>query len=135
MSQQNVEIVRRLFDATNLRDFAAAMDLYDEAVVLVVDGGVLPTNAGTFCGRDAVGSWFGDWFRSFGADYRFDIEEARAVGERVFVVARHYGRGRASGVALDWSVAYAYSVKAGRIVRIEMYTDRADALTAVGLQE
>jgi ketosteroid isomerase-like protein len=135
MSQENVEIVRRLFDATNLRDFTEAMNLYDEGVVLVVDASVLPTSAGKFCGRDAVGSWFADWFRSFGADYRFDIEEARAVGERVLVVARHYGRGRASGVALDWSVAYACSVSSGRIVRIEMYADRAEAVKAVGLEE
>jgi ketosteroid isomerase-like protein len=57
MSQDRVEIVRAQFEATNRRDFAAAMDAYDENVVLVVKG-LFPS--GTFLGREAVGGWFGD---------------------------------------------------------------------------
>jgi ketosteroid isomerase-like protein len=47
MSQENVEIVRGQFEATNRRDFAAAMDAYTEDVVLVVNG-LFPS--GTFLG-------------------------------------------------------------------------------------
>jgi|GEM_PF-1156261 uncharacterized protein len=128
---EHVEIVRGQFEATNRRDFTTAMDAYAEEVVLVVAPDLAPLNAGTFRGREAVGDWFGDWFRSFAGDYRFDIEEAFAVAERVFVFARHHGRGRASGVALDWSVFYVYTVRAGKVTRVEMYADRADALEAV----
>jgi ketosteroid isomerase-like protein len=84
-------------------------------------------------GREAVGGWFGDWFGAFGHDYYFDVEEARAVGERVLITARHHGSGRASGVPVEGITAYAYTVKAGKIARVEMYTDRAEALAAVGL--
>jgi ketosteroid isomerase-like protein len=132
---QNVEIVREQFEATNRRDFTTVMDLYHEDVELVVGASVNPTNSGTFCGREAVGSWFGDWFRSFGADYRFEIEEARAVGERVFVVARHQGRERTSGAVLDWSTANVYTIQADKIVRVELYRDRTEALKAVGRSE
>jgi ketosteroid isomerase-like protein len=82
-----------------------------------------------------VGEWFGDWFRSFDQDYRFEIEDTRPVGEQVVVVARHHGHGRASGVALDWIVVYVYTVQAGRIVRVELFSDLAEALKAVGLEE
>jgi ketosteroid isomerase-like protein len=132
MSQENVEIVRGQFEATNRRDFPAAMAAYAEDVVLVVHWGL---TAGTFRGREAVGGWFGDWFRAFGAGYQFDIEEARAIGEQVFLVARHHGSGRASGVPVGGLNAYIYTVRTGKIVGVEMYDDRAEALKAVGLEE
>jgi ketosteroid isomerase-like protein len=135
MSREHVEVVRAQFEAVNRRDFTAAMDAYAEGAVLVVDPAAVPTSAGTFCGRETIGNWFGDWFRSFAGDYRFDIEEARAVGGRVLVTARHHGRGRASGVVLDWSLAYIYDVRAGKVARVEIYATRADALKALGPDE
>jgi ketosteroid isomerase-like protein len=132
MSQENVAMVRAQFEATNQRDFAAVMDAYDENVVLVVNG-LFPS--GTFLGREAVGGWFGDWFSAFGNDYHFDVEEARAVGEQVLITASHHGSGRASGAAVAGTTAYAYTVTAGKIARVEIYNDRADALQAVGLEE
>jgi len=132
MAQDDVEVVRALFVATNQRDFAAAMNAYADDVVLVVTG-FFPS--GTFVGREAVGTWFGDWFSAFGRDYRFEVKDARAVGERVFVVASHHGSGRASGATVEATTFYAYTVTAGKIARVEMYTERADALEAVGAAE
>jgi ketosteroid isomerase-like protein len=130
--QANVEIVREYFAATNRRDFASAMDAYGEDVVLIVRG-LLPD--GTFSGREAVGRWFGDWFSAFGPGYHFDLEEVRGVGERVFATASHRGSGRLSGVPVGSFTAYAFTVRAGKITRVELYADRADALSAVGLNE
>jgi ketosteroid isomerase-like protein len=132
VSQENVEIVRGLFEATNRRDFAAAIDAVAEEAVLVVHG-LLPD--GTFLGREAIGRWFGDWFSAFGPDYHFEVEEARALGDRVLIIARHHGSGRASGVAVEGTTAYAYTVKSGKIARVEMWATRAEALKAVGLEE
>ena len=135
MSQENVDVVRRYIEAFNQGDFAAAMAAYADDVVLVVDEGVVPTNAGTFAGRAEVGDWFADWFRSFARGYRLQIEEVRSVDDRVFMVGHHSGRGRSSGAVLNWSVAYAFTVEAGKIARLELYAARATALKAVGLEE
>jgi ketosteroid isomerase-like protein len=134
VSRENVEVVERYFDAVNRGDFAAAMAAYTDDVVLVVDVRVVPTNAGVFTGRDAVGAWFGDWFRSFARGYQFDIQEIRPAGKNIFVVARHRGRGRSSGVVIDWSVAYAFAVTAGKLARLELFPDRSEALKAIGLE-
>jgi ketosteroid isomerase-like protein len=91
--------------------------------------------AGTFKGRDAVGRWFGDWFRTFQRGYQFDLEEARELGGVILVVARHYGRGRTSGAEVHATMAYLYRVRDGRIARVELYPDRAEALAAAGLSE
>jgi ketosteroid isomerase-like protein len=96
MSQENVEIVRDQFAATNERDFPRAMGHYAENVQLVVDPAAL-LEGGTFTGRDAVGEWFGNWFATFEPGYHIDVEEARDLGGVILLVASHRGRGRSSG--------------------------------------
>jgi ketosteroid isomerase-like protein len=134
MSQENVEVVRDQFEATNDRDFPRAMAHYAADVVLVVDSAAFLAS-GTFDGREAVGRWFGDWFRTFEPGYRFEIEEARDLGDVVLLVASHHGRGRTSGVDVHGQTGYLYTVRAGHIVRVELYRGRAEALAAAGLQE
>jgi ketosteroid isomerase-like protein len=89
-------------------------------------------------GKAAVGEWFGDWFRQFGPDHRFDIEEARGFGDRVFILATHHGHGRGSGAPIQHRMAYAYTVGDGKVNHVELWADegaRAAALEAVGLSE
>ncbi len=71
-----------------------------------------------------MGEWFGDWFRQFGRDYRFDIVEARGAGDRVFILATHHGRGRESGVPVEETWAYLYGVRDGRVTLVELWNDR-----------
>jgi ketosteroid isomerase-like protein len=113
MSQANVEIVRENFDQLNRRDWTAVVAAYDEDVVLVAHSSI-SLDPGVFSGREAVGRWFGDWFRAFGKDYRFEVEETQGVGDRVLVVARHHGRGRTSGVGVEQITANVFSVREGQ---------------------
>lgn len=129
----NVEIVVGQFEAVNSREFAAAMEAYAEDVTLIAHGhlGKMVGRAAT--GKQAVGEWFGDWFRQFAPDYRFQIEDARGSGDRVFIVATHRGRGRASGAPIEGELAYAYTVREGKICHVELFSDPDDALEAAGL--
>lgn len=134
MPQDPVEVVRRQFAATNERDFQRAMDYYADDVVLVVEEGFL--NTGTFAGKEAVGEWFGDWFRAFGADYHFTIDEIReVVPGLVFIVATYGGSGRTSGVEVSDRRAYLYRVQDGKIVRAQLFLTREQALDAASLPE
>ena len=134
MSQQNVELVQDQFLATNERDFARVTSHWADDIELT-----LPAEAflggGRHSGKDAVGQWFGEWYRSFERGYRFNVEEVRDVGDAILVVAEHDGRGRASGAAVRARMAYLYRVRDGRIARIEVYPHRADALEAAGLPD
>ncbi|HEY6637511.1 MAG TPA: nuclear transport factor 2 family protein [Solirubrobacterales bacterium] len=135
MSEQDVQVVRDQFVATNQRDFARAMDLYAEDVVLVVGEGWGIT-AGRYEGKAAVGEWFGDWFRQFADDYRFEIIEARDLGGGVvFLDAKHGGSGRASGVAIGSESGYLYRVVDNKIRHVQLFVTPADALEAASLPE
>jgi ketosteroid isomerase-like protein len=134
MSGDDVEIVRDQFAATNERDFARAMSHYADDVELVVHPDAF-LEAGTFKGREAVGEWFGNWFRTFEPGYRFDVEEARDLGGAILLVASHHGHGRTSGAAVHGQTAYLYRLRGGKIVRAELYPGRREALEAAGLRQ
>jgi ketosteroid isomerase-like protein len=129
MSEQDVEVVRDQFAAVNERDFPRAMSLYADDVVLTVAADAF-LEAGTFEGREAVGEWFGNWFRTFQPDYHFELEEARDLGHAVLIVANHHGHGRTSGAEVRGKTAYLYGVSGGKVARVELYASRDEALEA-----
>ncbi len=133
LSQRAMEIVLADLDNVNRRDWAAALAAYDEDVVLFVSASSGP-DVGVFRGREAVGKWFGDWFRVFGTGYRFEVEQMRGVGDRVFVALSHHGHGRASGAEVEQITGTVFTVRAAKIVRVELYDSPAEALKAVGLE-
>ena len=136
MSEEDVEVVRAQFEGVNDRDFQRVMDLYAQDVVLDVPYAEHVQNPGTYEGREAVGEWFGDWFRQFAPDYRFEVTEARDLGDGlIYLFAVHHGRGRRSGVEVTSSNAYLYRVRGGKVSRVGFYATREDALEAASLPE
>jgi len=131
MSEENVEVVLDQFAATN---FARAMSHYADDVELVVPRSS-SLEVGTFKGREAVGRWFGDWFRHFQPGYHFEIEEARDLGDAVLIVASHRGYGRTSGAEVHGQTAYVYTLRNGKIARVEFDVDRDEALEAAKREE
>jgi ketosteroid isomerase-like protein len=134
MSQENVEVVCDLFAATNERDFPRAIGHYAEDVELVADPDAFLEH-GTAKGRHAVGQWFGNWLGAFEPGYHFDIQETRDLGEVVFLYATCYGRGRTSGAEVHSRSGFLFRLRGGKIVRVELYPSRAEALEAAGLSE
>jgi ketosteroid isomerase-like protein len=135
MSQENVEIVIGQFEKTNARDFKAVMDAYADDVILRLHGWLRNISGVAAVGKEAVGEWFGDWFRTFDRDYRFEVDEARDLGDRVLIVATHHGRGRISGAPAMEQMGYLYTVRDGEVSLVEIWTDPVDALEAAGLRK
>lgn len=132
MSQENVQVVLDQFAAVNERDFPRAMDHYAEDVELVVAPDAF-LESGTFSGRDAVGRWFGSWFATFEPGYRFEIQEARDLGDSVLLIAAHSGRGRTSGIEVHGETGYLYGLRDGKIIRAELFPSAEAARQAAGL--
>jgi ketosteroid isomerase-like protein len=126
--EEEIQIVRDQFAATNERDFERAMALYADDVVLLVPGPGI--QSGRYEGKTAVGEWFGDWLGTFETDYRFEIDEARAIGDLIFIHATHGGRGRVSGAEIRTESSYLYRVRGDKIAYVEFHWDRDEALKA-----
>jgi ketosteroid isomerase-like protein len=134
MSQENVEIVREHFANTNARRFDAALRAYDPNVELVVSDEVA-VDPGVYRGVDAVGEWFGSWFRTFASNYRMELVELVPVNDAVLAAVDHRGVGRRSGAEVTTRYYNAYWMRQNVIVRVAVFRERSEALEAVGLSE
>ncbi len=136
MSEGGFAVIREQYDATNRRDFTRVMDLYTEDVVLRVRHVEGLQNPGTYRGKEAVGEWFGEWFRTFAHDYKFEIQEIRELeGDLVYMYATHGGSGRLSGVPVRSENSYLYRVRGGKVAEVGFFATREDALEAASLPE
>jgi ketosteroid isomerase-like protein len=136
VSESSLDVIREQYAATNRRDFTHVMDLYADDVVLRVPRQEGLQNPGTFEGKEVVGEWFGDWFRTFAHDYRFEIQEIRELpGGLIFMFATHGGSGRLSGAEVHSQNAYLYRVRDGKIAEIGFFGTEEEALDAVSLPE
>jgi ketosteroid isomerase-like protein len=136
VAQADLDVIREQYAATNRRDFTHVMDLYTDDVVLRVPHLEGLLNPGTYEGKEAVGAWFGDWFRTFAHDYRFEIQEIRELpGGLIFMFATHGGSGRLSGAEVHTHNAYLYRVRDGKIAEVGYFANPDQALEAASLPE
>ena len=138
MSQENVDIVRRVYDAAARRDAATVLALYDPDVEL--DNSPLQVvgwGAGVHRGHDGLRSFFREWHEAWETiDYEYDYDDLiDAPGEHVISFVTPRGRGRASGAEVESSLALVWTIRDGTIVRVVWFPSRGEALQAVGLGE
>jgi ketosteroid isomerase-like protein len=132
MSRENVELVRRSFEAFNARDVDGLVSLSDPDCEWLpfraqLEGIVYRGHAGI---RKFVGDMDEDW-----EAFRVDPLELHDRGERVGVVGRVRGLGRGSGVDIDSTAGFVLELREGRITRVTSHSDPEVALDALRLQE
>ncbi|MCW3034183.1 MAG: hypothetical protein JWM60_2528 [Solirubrobacterales bacterium] len=128
----NVELMRTALQAFNSRDRAGFDALLDENAEIVPVRAVI--DGTTFCGPDAASQYCTAVDESWEA-LRWEVEEIRDLGSRVIAFGHIRGRGRGSGAGIDARGAWVADLRDGLITRFQTYSDRADALEAVGLTE
>jgi ketosteroid isomerase-like protein len=130
MSQENVEIVQRGFE-----HFAATgephWEIFDEAVE-VRDHDTMDQDG--YRGHAGMARWLEDWAAAW-SSFTMEPEEFLDVGERVVMVFRMKATGLSSGVALERQDAMVFTVRGGKVLRLEYYNSRQQALESVGLSE
>jgi ketosteroid isomerase-like protein len=151
MSKENVELVRRAFDALERafeaywdepRPITAAIESDDGSPEWraafaflhpdVVWQTVLLGN--TFRGhRECARAW--DDFLSWAADYRPVLEDAEDLGgDRALAVVGLHGQSKDASGTMDARFYAIFTVEDGLIVRLEEYSTRAEALEAAGVR-
>src|SRR5437588_2145784 len=135
MSNQNVEIVRKAFLATASGDPAAALSFYDPAVEWDMSGVIGWPERRVYRGREDVLAFLQAWADTW-QDWHFDVDEVCAAGgEQAFAAIHEWGIGAGSGANVDQHRYFALTLRGGRAVRVHMFSERSDALKAVGLED
>jgi ketosteroid isomerase-like protein len=133
MSQENVETVRRQFELWSQGDLDGWAQHWDPDVIVLAPEGWPEgdTNRG-------LDEWRGqaERLRSSWEKARVDVDEIRPVGDdRVVTQIRYVTSGKDPGISFDTTMAAAFFLRHGRIVRAQYCWDMAEALEAVGLSE
>jgi ketosteroid isomerase-like protein len=133
MSEENVAVVRRGYEAFNRGDLDGMVADFAPTFEYIASGAV-PGTGGVYRGPEGMKEFMG-WFGEF-SGARAEINELIDGGDQVLVGITALGRGKRSGVAASgWHVWHVWALRGGKIVRGEGFTDRADALEAAGLRE
>ncbi len=137
MSEENVEIVRRVYQRFSEGDFRASVELLDPNVVMVLGAAFGPEAPGgaTYLGAEAVTTYTRDYLLKPWTDFTMEAEEFVAAGDSVLVGVRQRGVGRDSGVPTELRYSTLWSFRGGKVIRIESFRTRAEALEAAGLSE
>ena len=88
---------------------------------------------GEWRGPDQIRTAVLEYLRSW-EGLRNEPERITDLGDdRVFVLERQIGRGRASGLVMEREIASLFTLRNGRIIRWDSYWNRADVLEAADL--
>jgi uncharacterized protein (TIGR02246 family) len=132
MSEENVEVVRRSFDAWNSRDAERILLLYTEDAVL--HSATKDVVGKTYRGKDALRRFLEE-LRDDMSSWGWKVEELIDAGDRVVTFHSVITTGPASGIEVTRPLAGVYEVRNGLIATEWIFLDRNEALEAAGLSE
>jgi len=130
VSQEHVEVIRRLYEAFNRRELTGELEALDPNFEWIPDGRSFES---AIRGREHVLRFLEDQIETL--DLRLQPEKFFEKGDQVIAFIRATGRGEASRAEMDISIAGVWTLRDGMVVRGQAYADRGEALEAVGLSE
>jgi uncharacterized protein len=131
MSEENVEIVRRAYEAWNTGDMAGLRELYDPDLVMHhAEGWPEP---GPSVGREAVLRELEQLREAWQGDRLEPVSDFIDAANRVVVRDVWHGTGR--GPNADMEFTRVFTIREGKIIDIQIFWDHDEALEAAGLRE
>ncbi len=149
MSQENVDLVRRLLDMFARRDHEGVFEFYDPDIewdatawestaATPADAGVggIAGLAGVYRGHEGVRTYWRRWLEAW-KDLEFEVEDVLDAGDEVVALIRNQRQvGRHSGIVIEVPpYGLVFTVRAGKVVRWRIYPDQQSALEAAGVRE
>jgi uncharacterized protein len=132
MSQENVEIVRRIYVAMEeTGSFAASGLLHADVEWINPDNAVEP---GTRVGSDAFDAAWSNVRDSF-ETVVFEPRDFLDVGDDVVLITVMRARGHGSGADVEHPQGHVWTIEKGKAVRLRWFHHPHLALEAVGLTE
>jgi ketosteroid isomerase-like protein len=126
----NVETVRRAFEAFDTRDIEALLALSDP------DCEWLPFRAqlegSVYRGHEGVRRFVADMDEDW-SEFRIDPDEIRDLGDRVLVIGVVHALARGSGVRVENLAGFVLDVRDGRVARLVSYSDPGAARRDAGV--
>ena len=132
MSQENVEIVRSLYEAWQRDGFGVVPELMDPDIEWVNPS--YAVEPGTRHGYDEFAAAAQAVLNVYG-DYRVSAIQAYDTGDRVAVRARVAARSKVTAYPSTPERGYVFDLRHGKVIRFAWFNNPVEALEAAGLEE
>jgi ketosteroid isomerase-like protein len=137
MSNENVEVVRAIYESWSRGDYEAVFARLDTDIEWFGPPDISASGepgSGLSRGHEGVrrslARWVGSW-----DEYSFELRLLTDCGDDVLVEGWHRGRGKTSGVEVSEEIFSVWTLQAGKAIRQRMFRDRDEAVEAAGLPE
>jgi ketosteroid isomerase-like protein len=133
MSEENVELVREGYErflATG--DFVAELAT-DDFVWDMSNFHGWPEQQ-VYEGPDGARDFFSTWLEVW-EDWELEVESLHDARDKVVALVRQHGTSKAAGMPVEMSFAQVFTIRDGKQSRMDMYSDREEALASAGLSE
>jgi uncharacterized protein len=131
MSEENVEVVRRLYKALGRDDWDGVFRDAHPGIEMTTQAGLM---AGTFRGRDAIQRQIED-VRSPYDVWAMEPDQFFEGGDSVVAFVRITSRPKGGSVDMEVRVGHLWTIREGRIQALKTFPVREEALEAAGLSE
>jgi ketosteroid isomerase-like protein len=131
MSQENLDTFCRNNEAVSSGDIGAALLALDPEVELIPRRAAVQ---GIYREHDGMRQFMAENADSFDL-YRVCYQEVRDLGDRLIAFGTVHVRGKESGIEVTTPTAMVATFRNGKMVRAEDFSERSEALKAVGLDE
>ena len=129
MSQENVEIVRRAFEAFAEDDLGGMLDLVaDDLITIRPD----PDGA-TYHGKEGFLQATADWIEGF-QDWTATPRQFIDANDHVLVSVHQTARGEGSGVPVESEFWFLFLVRETKIAQVSFHPREAEAFRLAGLE-
>ena len=132
MSSENVEIIRRVYEAMARGDFWSVGAVLDPEISWSWSPRMSGmTGVHEYRGIDGVEAATRDFFEAL-EWFRQEAAELIDLGDEVLALTRAYARPRGSDRELEASAAELWTLRDGKVVRFRQFDTREEALAATG---
>ena len=130
MSEDNLDVIRRGYEAFGRGDINTLLDSFDEQISWVTPGPRELKTSGRRTGRQEVGEFFASVNELFDIQ-RFEPKEFIAQGDRVVVVGSETARARSTGNVVDVDWVHVFTMRNGKVVAFQEFFDTAAVVAAL----
>jgi ketosteroid isomerase-like protein len=140
MSQENVELVRRLLDMFAKRDHEAVFAFYDPDIewdaTAAPDFGAVDDLSGIYRGHEGVRTYWRRWLQAW-ENIEFELQDVVDAGDEVVaLICNQRQWGRHSGLVTEMPpYGLVFTIRDGKVVRWRSYPSQESALEAAGLRK
>jgi ketosteroid isomerase-like protein len=141
MSEENVELVRRLLDMFARRDHEGVFEFYDPDIEWDAKNpsgpaGPLGDLEGVYRGHEGVRTYWRRWLEAW-QDIEFEVQDVLDGGDEIVALIRNQRQwGRHSGIATEMPpYGLVFTIRDGKVVRWRSYPNQQSALEAAGLRD